>query len=140
MDSQSTTTAFVGLPSTSPCSCCLHLNGFFKSHQLTIGYTDLSTDSLKKCLEFEGRGFCIQNVMGDLVQGDFVRGILSKGDFVQGHFVRGVVRGDFVLEHENYIAPLFQSSLTLTNNENNHTSSIKITLLTGSSCIAAVRT
>ena len=32
---------------------------FLKATNLTIGYTDLGTDSLKKYLEFEGRGFCI---------------------------------------------------------------------------------
>ena len=30
-----------------------------KSHQPAMGYTDLSTDSLKKCLEFEGGEFCV---------------------------------------------------------------------------------
>ena len=37
-----------------------------------------STDSLEKCLEFGGRGYCIWNIMGgDFAQGDFVWGILS---------------------------------------------------------------
>ena len=45
----------------------------------------LSTDSLKKCLEFGGRGYCIQNKMGGFCPGEFClggfcpRGILSGG-------------------------------------------------------------
>ena len=46
-----------------------------------------STDSIKKNLEYGGRGYCIQNIMGDFVQGDFV-----WGDFVVGGILsRGIL-------------------------------------------------
>ena len=51
-------------------------SAFLKAIQPTIGYTDLSTNSLKKCLEFGGRRFCPR----DFVRGDFdLRGFWPGG-------------------------------------------------------------
>ena len=68
-------------------------------HQPTIGYTNLSTDSFKKCLEFGWQGDIVYRILfcpGGFVQGDFVLGgFCPRGDFV---------RGDFVLEPSEHIA------------------------------------
>ena len=56
-------------------------------HQPTTGYTDLSTDSFKKCLEF-GKGILYIEYNGGILSG----GILSKGGFCPG----GFCPGDFV--------------------------------------------
>ena len=63
-------------------------------HQPTIGYTDLSTDSFEKCLEFEWQG--------DIVYRDFVLGGFCPGGFCPGILSEaGVVQGDLVLEPYN---------------------------------------
>ena len=58
-------------------------------HQPTIGCTDLSTDSFKKCLEFGWQGDIVyKNIMGGFCLGGFCPGgFCPRGDFVQGDFV-----------------------------------------------------
>ena len=74
-------------------------------HHPTIGYTDLSTDSFKKCLEFGWQGVLYIEYNGGFCPGGFVQGgFCPKGDFVlrgilsRGFCPGGFVWGDFVLE------------------------------------------
>ena len=67
-------------------------------HQPTTGYTDLSTDSFKKCLEF-GKGILYIEYNGGILSRGFCPGGFCPGGFVLGGFCPGgFVRGDFVLE------------------------------------------
>ena len=83
-------------------------------HQPTIGYTDLGTDSFKKCLEFGWQGDTVYRIQW----GDFVQGVLSKRILSGGILFRGLcpsgfclggfcprgnfVQGDLVLEPISY--------------------------------------
>ena len=62
-------------------------------HHPTIGYTDLSTDSFKKCLEFGWQGILYIEYNGGILSWGFCPGDFVRGDFVQGDFVRGILSG-----------------------------------------------